>query len=189
MVIDHLLSHFSEPKVAYVYCDYRDKTNQSLHNILGSILKQLLMITTNMPDAVVGMLESLQKRGNKVELHIVSHILKLAIPQLNVAGPFLVIDALDELEPRVRLELLKALQSEFGGTHIFLTSRPHIASDVSRILRLHQGDAIQITPNSIDIRAYLGHEIDLDWEMNPEDMNEQLKEEILDAILSKAQGM
>ncbi|KAF8435915.1 hypothetical protein BGX38DRAFT_1077910, partial [Terfezia claveryi] len=40
MVIDHLVSHYGEQRVAYIYCDYRDKANQNLLNIMGSILKQ-----------------------------------------------------------------------------------------------------------------------------------------------------
>jgi len=186
-VIDHLLSHYGEQRVAYIYCDYRDKTNQNLLNIMGSILKQHLALTPGIPDTVVGQLKSLQKLGKKAKIQDVTQMLKSAIPQ--TGSHFLCIDALDELEPRTRLELLKTLQTEFGGTRIFLTGRPHISSDVSRILQTHPADAIQITPNPADIRAYLSHEIQLDWELNPDDMNEQLKEELLDGIVSKAQGM
>jgi len=191
MVIDHLLTYYGVPQVAYLYCDYRDKTNQSLLNILGSILKQLLTATTKTPDAVANVLESLRKEGRRVGVSDVLQMLKITIQHLimNATGPFLCIDALDELESRVRLELLKAIQSEFGSMRIFLTGRPHIASDVSRMLQLRQEEAIQIIPNPIDVRAYLSHEIDLDWEMNPDDMNERLKEEIVDAIVTKAQGM
>ena len=187
MVIDHLLSHYGKQEVAYIYCDYRDKTNQNLLNIMGSILKQNLTATAIIPDAIVSLLESHQKQDKKVQIQDVSQMLKSAIPL--TATHFLCIDALDELEPGARLELLKALQAEFGGTRIFLTGRPHISSDVSRILQIHPPDAIQITPNLVDVRAYLNHEIQLDWELNPDDMNEQLKEEILHGIVSKAQGM
>ena len=189
MVIDHLSSLYGVSKVAYIYCDYRDKTNQSLLNILGSILKQLLATTASMPDAMVVALESLQKNGKRLEITNVSQMLSLTISQLGASGLFVCIDALDELEPRVHLELLKALQSEFGSVRIFLTGRPHISSDVSRILQLHKEDAIKITPHSTDVREYLSHEIDLDWEINPDDMNEQLKEEIVNEIVTKAQGM
>ncbi|KAF8435916.1 hypothetical protein BGX38DRAFT_1145535 [Terfezia claveryi] len=62
-------------------------------------------------------------------------------------------------------------------------SRPHIASDVSHILQIYLADAIQITPNSIEVQAYLRHEIEQDQEMNPDDINKELKEEILDGII------
>ena len=187
MVIDHLLSQYGEQRVAYIYCDYRDKTNQNLLNIMGSILKQHLAVTPDISDPVVSILETIQKQGEKVTIEDVSQMLKSAIPQ--TASHFLCIDALDELEPGTRLELLKALQTEFGSTRVFFAGRHHISSDVSRILQSHLTDAIQITPNPTEVRAYLSHEIQLDWEMNPDDMNEQLKEEILDRIVTKAQGM
>jgi len=187
MVIDHLVSHYGKRRVAYIYCDYRDKTNQNLLNIMGSIVKQHLAITADIPDEIADQLKSLQKNGEKVKIQDVSQMLKLAMPQ--TGSRFLCIDALDELEPGTRLELLKAFQNEFGSTRIFLTSRPHITSNINRILQLHLADAIQITPNSTELRAYLSHEIELDREMNPDDMNEQLKEEILDGIVTRAHGM
>jgi len=186
MVIDHLLSHYGEQRVAYIYCDYRDKTSQNLLNIMGSILKQHLAVTANIPEPVVSLLESLQKIGKNVMIKDISQMLKFAVPQLD---HFLCIDALDELEPGTRLELLKALKTDFGGTRIFLTGRPHISSEVSRILQVHPADAIMITPNLIEVRAYLSHEIELDCEMNPDDMNEQLKEEIIEGIAANTQGM
>ena len=167
MVIDHLLSHYGEQRVAYIYCDYRDKTKQNLLNIMGSILKQHLSVTADIPDAVVSFLESLQKCDKKIKIEDVSQLLRFSLPQLNDGSQFLCIDALDELEQGTRLQLLKAFKTEFGRTRIFLTGQPHISSDVGRILQIHP-DAIQISPNPIEVREYMSHEIGLDWEMNPE---------------------
>jgi len=187
MVIDHLLSHYGEQRVAYIYCDYRDKANQNLLNIMGSILKQHLAAATHIQKAILDLLESFQEQGRKVPIKDMARMLKSAISQ--TGSYFLCIDAVDELAPGARLELLKALQTEFGNSRIFLTGRPHITSDVSRILQIYPANAIQITPNPIEVRAYLTYEIDLDWEMNPGDMNEQLKGEILHGIVTRAQGM
>ncbi|KAF8458591.1 hypothetical protein BGX38DRAFT_1264844 [Terfezia claveryi] len=151
-----------------------EKANQNLLNIMGSILKQHLTVTTNIPDQTVDLLESLQKNGKEVMIKDMSQMLKFVIPQ-TASHHFLCIDALDELVPGPRLELLKALQIEFGSSRILLTGRPLVASDVSRILQIYLADAIQITPNSIEVRAYLSHEIEQDREMNPDDMNQQLR--------------
>ena len=80
------------------------------------------------------------------------------------------------------------LHIEFISARIFLTGRPHIQSDVNGIFQ-DQNDPIHITANLDDVRAYLTHEIELDMEVNPDDMNKQLKEEILGAITEKAKGM
>ncbi|KAF8423279.1 hypothetical protein EV426DRAFT_574568 [Tirmania nivea] len=160
-VIDHLISQHGEPQVAYIYCDYRDQTNQTVVHILGSFLKQLLSAAIHaVPKSTISELESIQRQ-----------------------------DALDELEPRVRLELLRLLQSEFGSARIFLTGRPHIQSDINRVFKVNPEDAIHITADRGDIKAYLNHEVELDMEMNPDEMNESLKQEILEVILSKADGM
>ena len=188
VVIDHLISRHGEKHVAYIYGDYRDQPNQTLVNIIGSLLKQLLTVNiSNVPDAVISLLESTQEEGKRLGKRHMLQIVKSAVPQLN--GPsFLCIDALDELEPRVRHELLKVLQSEFVHSRIFLTGRPHIRSEVSSVFQAHH-DPINITADLGDVRAYLIHEIELDMEVNPEDMNGQLKEEILEAIINQAKGM
>jgi len=187
-VIDHLISQHGESQVAYIYCDYRDQTNQTVVHILGSFLKQLLSTAIYaVPEAIISELEAIQRRGKRVETSDVTQMLKSMVSQLNFC--FLCIDALDELEPRVRLELLKLLQSEFSVTRIFLTGRSHIQLEVDRVLQVNWEDSIRITANLGDIEAYLHHEIEVDMEINPDEMNETLKQEILRAILSKANGM
>ena len=125
------------------------------------------------------------------EISDISKMLVLTLQHLDCS--FFCIDALDELEPRVRATLLKALQDGFGTARVFLflTGRPHVQSEVNRIFQGHQStsNAINITANPDDIQAYLTHEIERDMDSNPDDMSEQLKAEILEGILSKAEGM
>jgi len=189
-VVDHLISQHGERQVAYIYCDYRDQKNQTVVHILGSFLKQLLSAAIHtVPEAIINELEAIQTKGKRVETSEVIQMLKSVVSQLDVC--FLCIDALDELEPRVRMEFLKLLHSEFefGAARIFLTGRPHIQSEVNRVFQFNLEDAIHITADQRDIKAYLNHEIELDTEINPDEMNESLKHEILKAILSKADGM
>ena len=47
IVIDHLESQPDGFGIAYVYCDYRDHGKQTMANILGSILSQLLLQIPN----------------------------------------------------------------------------------------------------------------------------------------------
>jgi len=179
-VVDHLISQHGERQVAYIYCDYRDQTNQTVVHILGSFLKQLLSAAIHtVPEAIINELEAIQTQGKRVETSNVIQMLKSVVSQLDVC--FLCIDALDELEPRVRLELLKLLQST---ARIFLTGRPHIQTEVN-----NSEDAIHITADRGDIKAYLNHGIEQDIEINPGEMNESLKQSILDVILSKSDGM
>ena len=121
-----------------------------------------------------------------MEVGDISQILKVLLQQLNRS--FICLDALDELEPRTRFVLLKALQADLRSIRIFLTGRPHIHLGVDEALQTKLG-AIHINAYEGDIRGYLIHEIEQDEKINPGDMNEQLKEEIVETITGKAGGM
>ena len=185
-MIDDLITQHGGENVAYMYCDYRDKTNQTVANILGSLLQQLLITAPLVPAGIIALLESIQRKKQIVEAEDVSQMLKILLPQLNRS--FICLDALDELAPRTRFALLKAFHADFGNVHIFLTGRPHIQPEVDRALRT-KVDAMHIIADDGDIRGYLRQEIEEDMNINPDDMNEQLKEEILDTITRKAKGM
>lgn len=187
IVIQHLIN--LQYKVAFLYCDYRDEKDQTLLNILGHLLEQLLAATSKVPDAIITLLDDIQRAGKSLTISDISQILRLAMMTPNPSRLFICIDALDELLPRVRLDLLKALQSEFGSAQIFLTGRNQIESEVQSICQVREHDAIDIIANSDDIRQYLTREIEKDAEANPDDMNDKLSEEILEAITNRAQGM
>ena len=186
VVIDDLITRHGEANVAYVYCDYRDQTSQTVVNILGSVLRHLLITTPYVPETIITILESIKKKNQRAETGDISKMLKLLLPQLD--RTFLCLDALDELEHRTRFTLLKALRTEFGTARIFLTWRSYIEPEVSGALQV-QLEAIRIAADEEDIRGFLIHEIEEDMSINPGDMNEQLREEILEAIISKAGGM
>ena len=185
-MIDDLIRRYGKENVAYMYCDYRDQTNQTVVNILGSLLRQILITTSHVPEEIARMLESIKRESKRLEIGNISQILKVLLPQLN--SSFICLDALDELLPRTRFALLSALSTQFGTVRIFLTGRPHIQPEVDGALKSPLY-AMHITADNGDIRGYLIHEIEEDMNINPDDMTEQLKEEILEAITSKAGGM
>jgi len=187
VVIDDLITRHGEENVAYIYCDYRDQKNQTVVNILGSLLQQLLIVAPFVPQAIITILEAISIRKHRLEVDHVSQILKVLLPQLS-NHIFVCLDALDELEPRTRFALLKALHTDFGTVRVFLTGRPHIEPEVDGALQTKL-DAMHITADDGDIRGYLTHEIEEDMNINPDDMNDQLKEEILETITRKAGGM
>ena len=150
------------------------------------MLRQFLTTASYVPETIITTLESIKKKDQRAEIGDISKMLKILLPHLDRS--FLCLDALDELESRTRFTLLKALRTEFGSTRIFLTGRPHIEPEVNEALQI-QLDAMHIEASEGDIRGFLIHEIEEDMNINPDDMNEQLKEEILEAIISKAGGM
>src|ERR1700760_257340 len=137
IVMDHLNTHYGKPEivgVACFYCDYVKQSNQTLENILGSLLQQFLIssASSSVYDSWTNTLESIDKGGKRVVLADILNIMKLVLNSLQLA--FVCIDALDELEPSVRNQLLVEIQ-RFASTNtrLFFTARPHICEEVSEM--------------------------------------------------------
>ncbi|KAF8453566.1 hypothetical protein BDZ91DRAFT_748812 [Kalaharituber pfeilii] len=170
--------------IAWLYGDYRDQGNQTLNNILGSFLKQLLTAASQVPDTITRTLESVQKQEKRVDNSDVIQILRLTLPLFD--SIFVCIDAADELEPQTRISLLKVIRSEFSTARIFLTGRPHVRSGIDKCLEMERRNDIEIMADRGDIEKCLVHHLALDT--HPDAMNEQLKNEILSIILDQSQG-
>ena len=190
-MIDDLISRFPEEnKVAIVclYCDYRDQGKQTLVNIMGSLLKQLLFYTgtSHILQDVIKLLAGMKRKGQQIETADILQILKATLAQFNRS--FICIDALDELQADVRktlLETLHNISTTVGTVRFFLTGRPHIATELSSRLQIQQ--AIDIKAQQDDVRAYLLYQISQD--ANPDAMNGTLKEEIMSTVTEKSMDM
>ena len=115
-------------------------------------------------------------------------LLKIRLQQLDHA--FICIDALDELEPKVRQQLLTVLK-DLGpnNTHVFLTGRGHIESEVQKSLQVLQEYTVIINASERDIQAFITQQLVEDHDLNPEAMDEILAKDIVDMIVAKSQGM
>ena len=191
VVVDDLYARFYkvDPNVgiACLYADYKDQTNQTLAHILGSFLRQFLTTSPILiPDQVIEKLNDIKKRGGKPGREDILALLKRRLQQLKYA--FICIDAVDELEPEVQQKLLDVLKNlGTNNTRLFLTGRGHIESEVQKHFKVMQKYKINITASQQDIRDFLEQEIKDD--RNPDAMDEELAEGIVDAIIRGSQGM
>ena len=184
-MIDDLRSRYH---VACLYADYRDQSNQTLAHILGSFLHQLL--TTNqepIPDEVIKKLQDIWSIRRKIETQDILAMLKIRIHQLRCA--FICIDAMDELESRVRQQLLNALRelSTTNKIRLFLTGRFHVESEVQKYLQVAQKYTATISARHQDIQEFVREQIMDDLCIDA--MNEVLAKDIEDAVIKKSQGM
>ena len=173
-----------------MYADYKDQSNQSLVHILGSFLRQFLTTTQKpIPDEVIGKLHDIQHRGGKVGIEDNLALLKIQLQQLECA--FICIDAVDELEPKVRQQLLKVLKElvMHNNTRLFLTGRGHIESEVQKCFQIAQEYTVIISASQLDVQKFLRQQINEDYDVNPEAMDEVLAKNIIDSIIEKSQGM
>ena len=195
IVIDNLRSKCPDIGVACLYADYKDQANQTLAPILGTFLRQLLTTAQeSIPDEVIQKLHDIQREGGKVGVEDNLAMLKTLLHQLQlqVRCAFICIDAVDELEPKVRQQLLNALRelgTTTGGRNIrlFLTGRGHIESEVQKYFQVAQRYTVVISANEQDIKTFVGQQIMDDPYQDA--MDELLEKDITDAIIKKSQGM
>ena len=181
-----------------MYADYKDQANQTVVHILGSFLHQLLITAREpIPDEIIQKLKDIQRQRGKLGTEDTLALLKLRLQQLQCA--FICIDAVDELEPKVRQQLLAVLEKELGtnntnlnpnpNTRLFLTGRGYIESEVQKCLKVPERCAVVISASHQDIQQFVRSQLEEDQHLNPEAMDEILAKDIEDGIVKKSQGM
>ena len=183
LVIDNLCDRAGEEDIAVagLYCDFLSQQEQTVNNIMGAILKQLV----GRGDIPSYLREAFQKAkkefgGRGPQLVDLMGMLRTAIA--SIPRVFICIDALDECLPKCLPELLESLRDivrDSPSTRIFLTGRPHVREDIQR--HFVKAVVIPVSPNSGDIRNYV--EIRLGRDAEPEAMTDDLRADIIRVIL------
>ena len=171
-----------------MYGDYKDKKNQTLVNILGTLLHQFLATTQKpVPDEITEKLREIRRENGKIGFQDNLALLKIQLHQLKFA--FICIDAIDELDQNVRWKLLKELK-ELGtkNTRLFLTGRNYIESEVQKQLPSEKNRVI-ISATRQDIADFVSENIKEDRDQDPEAMDDILAEDISAIMIEKSQGM
>ena len=169
------------------YSDFRDQQEQTTTNIIGAILKQLLV----KGEALEHVQKAFQKAKNEVggrglRLPDIVRVLGEAVAVL--PRVFICIDALDECPPKHLLELLKSLKDVLRGSprmRIFLTGRPQVEAEVTRYFMTRL--TIPIVPKTHDVQAYLENKLEMDPE--PMAMSNGLRADILRIIPERISEM
>jgi len=188
-VIDSLCDEEREEDIAVacLYCDFLAQQEQTITNIMGAILKQLVG-RGDIPKDVREAFQRGKKEigGRGLLLSDLMRMLRTAISSLSRV--FICIDALDECLPKYLPELLKSLSDivqECPRARIFLTGRPHIREAIQRYFA--RVVVIPISPNTDDVRNYLAMRLDRDDE--PEAMDSDLRAAVEKVILDKMSDM
>ena len=192
LVIDHIQNEFPGQPIACLYSDYRDQTNQTLRNILGTFIHQFLTGSHSPPeirDEIISTLNDIRGKRKPFDVKDAVKMIKLIVQKLPEC--FICIDALDELEPMHRIDLLEKLQSvlKSGRARIFLTGRLHIENEVNSYFQAEQIHEIKLEAHPDDIRQYLNHRITQDTILRKEAMSDKLREGIFTTIMARSQAM
>lgn len=178
-MIDNLYDQARKGDIAVggIYYDFLAREEQTITNMIGAILKQLVG-RRSMPEYLRQAFR-LECAGRGLRLPDLMSLLRKAIASLPPI--FICIDALDECLPKHLPELLESLRDivrESPKTRIFLTGRPHVKEDIHRYFA--QAIVICISPTTGDIRSYL--EMRLDRDTEPEAMSDSLRADITRAM-------
>ena len=169
------------------YCDFRDQREQTTTNIVGAILKQLVVRGE--------VLEHVQKAfrkaknevgGRSLRLPDMVQMLKQAVATL--PRVFICLDALDECLPKHLLELLVSLKDtlqESPGTRILFTGRPQVGAEIAR--NFGTSVIVPISPKMHDIEIYLEKKLEMDVESDA--MSDSLRADILRIIPHRISGV
>ncbi|KAJ7591920.1 ankyrin repeat-containing domain protein [Mycena floridula] len=187
-VIDHLQKLTQgQPGVgvAYIFCDYRQSSTQGAIDVIGSVLRQLLINSEEIP----GSLHSIHNCYKAVPpqprtLHDFTTALEAQI-QL-YSRVYLVIDALDESSSETRDILISTVHclAESGRLHVLVTSRQTIGDEFANDSQIH------IWANDGDIRRYITQRIRDGKELQKVvNGDETLQDEIINKVTEKADGM
>ena len=172
--------------VAWLYCDYNAKEEQTVVSIMGAILKELIGRGEIPKEIREAFREAENVGGRRLLLSDLRQMLRIAIGLLPKL--FICIDGLDECLPKDLPELLGLLGDiirEFPGTRIFLTGRPQVEKDIQRCFP--KAVPIPINPNRDDIRGYVMMRLDSDIER--EAMSDDLRAKIVNIMLDKMSNM
>jgi hypothetical protein len=173
----------SKVGLAYIYCDYRDQKGQTIENILGSVLKQLLNLLPEIPEPVVERYEQEGAREKPLRSTDAIELIRIACTQFGEV--YICLDALDEVA-NLR-ELLERLCEIPSSVKLFITERHHVQVTIQEYLK--EDNVISITAQKKDIRLFIEHEIGGPNDLEPGAMDEKLRQDIFEKVLDSAEGL
>ncbi|RDH31146.1 ankyrin repeat-containing domain protein [Aspergillus welwitschiae] len=171
--------------LAYIYCNFRRHNEQSVDDVLASLIKQLCQRMLSLPEDIKSLYAQHKKRQTRPKLDELFESLSVLLGHFSRI--FIVVDALDEYSSRdeaLRRLLLELFRLQSNSTvSIFATSRhsPAIQSAFEGCLQQ------EISAAAEDVRAYLeGHISQLSRVVL---RNDELQKEIVNAITKTVNGM
>ncbi|KAK5046977.1 hypothetical protein LTR84_006919 [Exophiala bonariae] len=182
-----------ENAVTYFFCDYKNHGTQKPRNILGSLVEQLARQSKRSYQQLKTFADDYSQATNMQKWEPDCDDLFQLVVQMseNFTSVSLLIDGLDECDEHIVevTSYLSRLDEASSRFRILLSSRQLV--EIQHIVQRFQ--SLSIAARSTDIRLYIAHE--LEQRTNPSSHrpliigDENLKGEIMDALVSQAHGM
>ena len=170
--------------IAYFYFDYREQEAQSAEVAVASLLKQLCLAKSKLPQPVLELYTKL-KGQKRPQLQDLEQAMLSTCRAFD--GVYVVIDALDECDSSVHrkafLKFLNDMRTK-SRINVFVTSRPHIG-DAEEFFE--NCAKIEIQAEDSDLRKFVSREIDRSDAVD--EIEEEFKSCIIEKIMKGAQKM
>jgi len=135
-----------------VYIKYNDP-QQTLENIIGSILSQLIQELEAIPTALSKLFEQHLKQNTSPSLQELIDVLTDVLKSFK--RTYVIVDALDECTEEMRWDLMEILRSEELGVQLLLTSR--FLNNIEEELKVAK--RLEIKANKTDLELYIDRHV------------------------------
>ncbi|PYH90696.1 purine and uridine phosphorylase [Aspergillus ellipticus CBS 707.79] len=187
IVINYLQKTFATKAhvgIAYIFCDYREKSNQNVTSILAAILKQLVQSIETVPENLNTLYAALQATKSSPQRDEVIEVLELVVSSFSRV--YLVIDALDECSESdgTRNAVISHILNlqETCNMNLFATSR--FIPDITA--RLEKFSTVEVRASDGDVARYAKGRI---HEFNCVRKSPALSELVVSSITETSDGM
>lgn len=155
IAVDHLqkLSKGKDVAVACVFCNYKERSTQSLEELVASILKQIIQNRSLASANIKAFCEEFRDKQRRPRLTDLIDALRSEIQMYTKV--FFVLDALDECLEDYQGRLIDNLESISSTVYLMVTSRP-----LDLIKQRFQGAChLDISAMDGDVQEYIGSRI------------------------------
>ena len=183
LVVDRLCDQARGRNTAVTcfYLDFAARKEQSVANILGSLLRQVVGGMEKVPEEITRAFQE-QKMAIGGRGPRLPDIVKMLQTTTLSLRTFVCIDAWDECAAAHRVQLLNSLKQILEtspGTRIFVIGRPHVRAEIEKRLA-GRVISVLVGPSKDDITEYI--RLRLDEDETPDAMDESLEADILEQI-------
>lgn len=194
MVVDHLSNTYENDNrigVAYIYCNYREQREQTVVNLVGTLLQHLLVKKIQNDGVISDSIQNAYKwhRSRRTRPHL-EEMTALLLHEVTLYDrTYIVIDALDECPEGdgTRESFLRVLRLlERPNISILITSRFNLSIQHE----LGSGPCLKIQADTHDIRKFIQYSVHRHRRLEGLIQRDpSLKETIVQALVQNAQGM
>ena len=169
--------------IAVIYLNYNDP-EQSLNNLLASLLKQFIEGQELVPDALCALYERHSDHKTFLSTNRIIDALKATIK--SYSETFIVVDGLDECGEEIRWDLIEQLGQFYDTVHIIITSR-YLDSIREELEEFEQ---VEVKAHKSDIELYIDRQIHKNRNLRRiVQRNPRMRNDIKEGVVKTADNM